>query len=115
MKKTQETTAVDIKVRIDKMLDGTSATKAFASVTIGNAFAVHDIRIAEKDDEIRVNMPFRSYTAGKETKYADIFHPITAESRTVLYDAIKEAYMQALDQQMNARQVQSNAGMSQQM
>ena len=54
MGNTQKNTPVDIQVRIDKLLDSDSSTKAFASATIGNAFAVHDIRITEKDDTARV-------------------------------------------------------------
>ena len=76
MENTQKTNPVDIKVRIDKLLDGDSSTKAFASATIGNAFAVHDIRITAKDDEIRVNMPFRSYTSGGEKKYTDTYKAV---------------------------------------
>ena len=55
MGNTQKNAPVDIQVRIDKLLDGDSSTKAFASATIGNAFAVHDIRITEKDDKVIVN------------------------------------------------------------
>ena len=105
---------IDIKVKIDKLLDGDSSTKAFASATIGNAFAVHDIRITEKDDKVIVNMPFRSYKANGETKYVDTFHPITAESRNQLYDAVKEAYEQALEERM-ADLEHEGASMSQQM
>ena len=105
---------IDIKVKIDKLLDGDSSTKAFASATIGNAFAVHDIRITEKDDKVMVNMPFRSYKAGNDTKYVDTFHPITAESRNQLYDAVKEAYEQALEERM-ADLEHEGASMSQQM
>ena len=74
MGNSQKNTPVDIQVRIDKLLDSDSSTKAFASATIGNAFAVHDIRITEKDDKVLVNMPFRSYKANGETKYVDTFH-----------------------------------------
>ncbi len=114
MAKNQNPNPVDFQVRIDKLLDGDSSTKAFASVTIGNAFAVHDIRITEKDDEIKVSMPFRSYTVNGEKKYTDTFHPITAEARTGLYDAVKDAYEQALEQQLADLEHES-AGMSQQM
>ena len=75
MGNTQKNTPVDIQVRIDKLLDSDSSTKAFASATIGNAFAVHDIRITEKDDKVIVNMPFRSYKSGGETKYVDTSTP----------------------------------------
>ena len=114
MGNTQKNTPVDIQVRIDKLLDGDSSTKAFASATIGNAFAVHDIRITEKDDKVMVNMPFRSYKSGGETKYVDTFHPITADARAALYDAVKEAYEQALEEDM-ANLEREGSAMSQQM
>ena len=105
---------IDIKVKIDKLLDGDSSTKAFASATIGGAFAVHDIRITEKDDKVMVNMPFRSYKSGGETKYVDTFHPITTEAHNQLYDAVKDAYEQALEERM-ADLEHEGASMSQQM
>ena len=114
MEKTQEKNAIPIKARIDKLVNGDTATKAYASVTIANAFAVHDIRITEKDDKVMVNMPFRSYKSGGETKYVDTFHPITADARTALYDAVKEAYEQALEEDM-ANLEREGSAMSQQM
>ena len=114
MGNTQKNTPVDIQVRIDKLLDGDSSTKAFASATIGNAFAVHDIRITEKDDKVMVNMPFRSYKANGETKYVDTFHPITTEAHNQLCDAVKEACEQALEERM-ADLEHEGASMSQQM
>ena len=43
-KKQQETATPQVKARIDRLVDGDSKTKAFASATIGGAFAVHGIR-----------------------------------------------------------------------
>ena len=114
MENNQNNPTLDIKARIDKLMDGDGATKAYASVTIGGAFAVHDIRITEKDDKVLVNMPFRSYKANGETKYVDTFHPITAEARAKLYDAVKDAYEQALEERM-ADLEHEGASMSQQM
>ena len=105
---------IDIKVKIDKLLDGDSSTKAFASATIGGAFAVHDIRITEKDDKISVRMPFRSYKSGNETKYVDTFHAITAEARANMVNAVTEAYEQALEQHMAELEHEGSA-MSMQM
>lgn len=99
---------MDIRVKIDRLADGSGPTKAFASVTLGGAFAVHDLRIIEKGDELMVGMPFRSYKSGGETKYVDTFHAITAQARTQLIDAVTEAYEQALEQK-------ESQGMSQQM
>ena len=114
MGNTQKNTPVDIQVRIDKLLDGDSSTKAFASATIGNAFAVHDIRITEKDNKVTVSMPFRSYKSGGETKYVDTFHPVTADARAYITAAVTAAYDEALEQRM-AELEREGPSMSQQM
>ena len=114
MGNTQKTSPVDIQVRIDKLLDGDSSTKAFASATIGNAFAVHDIRITERDNKVTVSMPFRSYKSGGETKYVDTFHPVTADARAYITAAVTAAYDEALEQRM-AELEREGPSMSQQM
>lgn len=44
-------------------------------------------------------MPQNSYTAENgETRYSDVFHPITAQARTELYDKVLEAYEQKLEE-----------------
>ena len=43
-KKQQEATTPQVEARIDRLMDGDFKTKAFASATIGGAFAVHGIR-----------------------------------------------------------------------
>lgn len=114
MGNTQKNAPVDIQVRIDKLMDGDGATKAYASVTIGDAFAVHDIRIIEKDNKVSVFMPSRSYKSGGETKYVDTFHPITAQARAYITAAVTDAYEQALEQRM-AELEHEGPSMSQQM
>lgn len=103
---------IDIKVRIDKLMIGEDSAKAFASVTVGGAFAVHDIRITEKDNKVTVGMPFRSYKSGGETKYVDTFHPITAAARAYLTAAVTKAYEEALEQELAGPE---RKGMTQQM
>ncbi len=98
---TTETVMPEIEVRIDKMLDGKGVTKAFASANIGGAFAVHGMRVIETDKDRFVAMPQDSYKKDGQTRYTDIFHPVTSESHTALYDAVLKAYEQALDEQMS--------------
>lgn len=114
MAKTQGKTPIDIQVRIDRLMVGEDSAKAFASVTIGGAFAVHDIRITEKDNKVTVGMPFRSYKSGGETKYVDTFHPITAEARSALVAEVTKAYEAALEQEL-AGPKQSKVSMHQHM
>ena len=86
-KKQQETATPQVKARIDRLVDGDSKTKAFASATIGGAFAVHGIRVIESDKGRFISMPQDSYKKNGETRYNDTFHAITAEARNALVDA----------------------------
>lgn len=69
-KKQQETTTPQVEARIDRLVDGDFKTKAFASATIGGAFAVHGIRVIESDKGRFISMPQDSYKKNGETKYA---------------------------------------------
>lgn len=86
--KSQEHRLPSVSVRIDKMLDSSvSSTRAFASANIGGAYAIHGIRVIDSQKGLFVSMPQNSYTAENgETRYSDVFHPITAQARTELYD-----------------------------
>lgn len=101
---TKNQASIPIKVRIDRILDGDGATRAYASATIAGAFAVHDLRISEKDNKLMVHMPFKSYKQDGVTKYSDVFHAITADARTQLISAVTEAYEQALEQKMEEKE-----------
>jgi len=85
----------ELEVRINKLYeDGTSSIKAVASINIGNAFAVHGVKVMESAKGMFVSMPnFK----GKDG-YKDIFHPITKESREQLYQMVLEAYENKLSQ-----------------
>lgn len=90
-----------VEARIDRILAGDGKTKAFASATIGGAFAIHGIRIVDKLDSEKgffIAMPQDSYTKNGEKKYTDTFHAITAEARTALIEAVDTAYAQKLEE-----------------
>ena len=100
--KNEQTNSVPkIEVRIDRLLSGEGKTKAFASATLGGAFAIHGIRIIDKLDSEKgyfIAMPQESYTKNGEKKYTDTFHAITAEARTALFNAVDTAYAQKLEE-----------------
>ncbi len=76
----------DIRVRkIDK--DG--KMRAMASITIDDAFVVHDIKIIEGDKGLFIAMPSRKAHDGE---YRDIAHPINSETRSRIQNAVLEAY-----------------------
>ena len=84
----------DISIRIDQLVNKEgSHLKAFASVTIGGAFAVHGVRVMDSEKGLFVQMPQRAFKRGEgETEYSDVFHPVTAEARAAINEGVMAAY-----------------------
>lgn len=104
----------EIRVRINKLFDDESSKlRALASANIGGGFAVHGIKVMDTDKGLFVAMPSRSYKgANGETKYEELFHPVTAEARNALYGAVTDAYNEAIEQAQNEEQDAGIGGMN---
>ena len=76
-------------VRVHKTEKENSRMKGIATVVIDGSFAVHDIRIIEKDEHLFIAMPSRKTATGE---YRDIAHPINHDVRKMFEDAILEEY-----------------------
>lgn len=64
--------------------------RAFVAVTLDGEFAVHGIKVMERDDgTLWVSFPARKDATGG---FRDIFHPITKESREKIFQAVLNAY-----------------------
>jgi stage V sporulation protein G len=63
--------------------------RAVVSVTIDNAFVVHDIKVIEGDKGLFIAMPSRKTADGE---YRDLAHPINSETRENLQTLILDAY-----------------------
>lgn len=102
-KEAQKQNKVSIRASIDRLVNKESTSlKAIASVTIGNAFAVHGIRIVDSQKGLFVSMPSTSYEdRDGNTQYSDIFHPISSEARGELIQTVKDAYDNALAQKQD--------------
>lgn len=79
-------------VRVRKVVKEGSM-KAVASITIDNAFAIHDIKIIEGEKGLFIAMPSRKTAEGE---YRDIVHPISREARELVQQTILEAYEKVL-------------------
>jgi stage V sporulation protein G len=91
-----------ISVKIQKLFDEGSKIRAVANATIGGAFAIHGIKVIDSEKGLFLSMPSNSYKNGSgETKYQDIFHPVTAEARQALSDSVMRAYEKALAEQQS--------------
>lgn len=74
--------------------------RAYASVNVAGAVAIHGLRVMDSEKGLFVAMPSRSYEdRNGETKYADIAHPISAEARTAINDSVLKAYENALKEE----------------
>lgn len=75
-------------VRIRKITkDG--SMKAVASITLDNAFVIHDIKVIEGEKGLFIAMPSRKTAEGE---YRDIAHPISSDVRETVQSKILEAY-----------------------
>lgn len=75
----------DVRIRT---MDNGGRMKAVASITFDDEFVVHDIKIVEGDKGYFVAMP--SKRVGDTFK--DVAHPLLAETRKRISDAIFEKY-----------------------
>lgn len=101
-KKGEKQSVPSITARIDRLTEnGDSSVKAYASVNIGGAFAVHGIKVIDSVKGIFISMPSNSYRRDGKTQYSDICHPITAEVRNELIDKVIEAYAAKLSEEQD--------------
>ena len=80
----------DIKVR--KLFEE-GPMKAIVSVTFDGQLAVHDIKVINARDKFFIVMPSRK---NPDETYRDIVHPINAQFRASLEEAVIRAYEEAL-------------------
>lgn len=78
----------DIKIR-KVFNDG--PMRAVVSITFDNQFAVHDIKVIYANERYFIVMPSRKNPDGT---YRDIAHPINAEFRAMIQDAVMERFME---------------------
>ncbi len=80
----------DIKIR--KLFDE-GPMKAIVSVTFDGQLAVHDIKVINARDKFFIVMPSRK---NPDNTYRDIVHPINAQFRALLEEAVIAAYEKEL-------------------
>ncbi len=79
-------TITDIKVR--KLLND-GKLRGIVSITIDGTLAVHDIKVIQGEERLFAAMPSRRDDSGV---FRDIVHPISAQCRSELEEAILSAY-----------------------
>lgn len=88
-----------ITAKIDRVINDEGNTRAYASVNVAGAVAIHGLRVMDSRKGLFVSMPTRSYTDSKgNTQYSDIAHAVTKETRDAINDKVLEAYNQTLEE-----------------
>ncbi len=88
----------DIKIR--KLLDS-GKLRGVVSITLDDAFAVHDIKVIQGENRLFVAMPSRRDEKGT---FRDVVHPINSELRTEFESQILSTYQKELDNQLAEQQ-----------
>ncbi len=70
--------------------------KAIVSITLDDAFVVHDIKVIEGEKGLFIAMPSKRSTDGE---YRDIAHPINSSTRDVIQKTILDSYERALEEE----------------
>ena len=79
-------------VRVRKVTEE-GKMKAIVSVTFDEEFVVHDIKVIEGQNGLFIAMPSRKMADGE---FRDIAHPINAETRQKIQEAIFREYEKSL-------------------
>lgn len=91
-----------IRAKIDRLVDTDGNMRAYASINVAGAVAIHGIRVMESRKGLFVSMPNRSYTdSNGNTQYSDIAHAVTKEAREAINKQVLDAYNQALEESQN--------------
>ena len=85
-------------IRIRKFFEE-GPMKAVVSVTFDDQFAIHDIKVIYANEKFFIVMPSRKNADGS---YRDIAHPINAQFRTELEEAVLAAYHREKAQEAQA-------------
>jgi len=85
-------------VRIRK-LNKEGRMKAIVSITLNDNFVVHDVRVIEGNNGLFVAMPSKRMPDGE---YKDVAHPINANTRQIIQEAVLSAYDEGLRAQDEA-------------
>lgn len=81
----------DVRVR---KIEKEGKMKAVVSITLDDAFVVHDIKVIEGEKGLFIAMPSKKTAEGE---YRDIAHPINSETRDSIQNIILDAYEKAAE------------------
>ena len=93
---------MNITAKINKLLDGSKPTKAFATVTIDDSIVIHGIGVIENEKGRYISMPNTRFKnkQGEEIR-RDVCHPISYSARNQIKEAVFKAYDEKINENNN--------------
>ena len=88
-------------IRVRKVSSATGKMEAVVSITIDDAFVVHDIKVIEGQEKLFIAMPSRKTPDGE---FKDIAHPINASTREELETKILAEYEKAMAEESSTEE-----------
>ena len=68
--------------------------KAYATIVFNNSFIIRDLKVIEGNKGLFVSMPSRKR---KDGTFRDLVHPLNAETRQLIEDAVVNEYNRVVD------------------
>lgn len=81
----------DVRVR---RIAQSGKMRAVVSITLNSEFVVHDIKVIEGEKGLFIAMPSKRTAEGE---YRDVAHPINAQTRKMVEDAILTKYRECVE------------------
>ena len=92
--------ATTVAARIDRLNNDDSKTKAYATLTINDAFAIHGVKLIQGKNGLFASMPSRAVTNEQgETAYVPFANPITKEMSDAVITCLVNAYNEVVEAQ----------------
>ena len=82
---------MDIKAKVVRVYE-TGKVRALLDITLDDQFAIHGVKLIAGPKGDFVAMPSESWKRQGQVQRADIVHPLSKETRAVLYRAVTDAY-----------------------
>lgn len=87
---------MEVTAKIKKLVHDSGPLRAYGEIVLDGEFAVHGVRVIEGPNGPFAAMPSEE---GKDGKHRDICHPISAELRKAVNEAVLTAYEEACEEQ----------------
>lgn len=89
-----------ITATVQKTFDD-GKTRAICDVNIGGEFVIHGVKLIEGSNGRFISMPGNQWkNAHGEVQHSDVVHPLSAETRAELVNAVENAYDVYLEKQV---------------